>query len=73
MKIILNKKVDKIEQNKNCKGIKLLLNLKKSDNNNLVLNYGDKIGFYLEYQKPNTARNYMGFDYSNYLKTKKIY
>ena len=68
----LNKKDEKIEQNKNCKGIKLLLNLKKSDNNNLVLNYGDKIGFYLEYQKPNTARNYMGFDYSNYLKTKKI-
>ena len=68
----LNKKDEKIVQNKNYKGIKLLLNLKKSDNNNLVLNYGDKIGFYLEYQKPNTARNYMGFDYSNYLKTKKI-
>lgn len=68
----LNKKDKKIVQNKNYKGIKLLLNLKKSDNNNLVLNYGDKIGFYLEYQKPNTARNYMGFDYSNYLKTKKI-
>ena len=68
----LNKKDEKIVQNKNYKGIKLLLNLKKSDNNNLVLNYGDKIGFYLEYQKPNAARNYMGFDYSNYLKTKKI-
>ena len=68
----LNKKDEKIVENKNYKGFKLLLNLKKSDNNNLVLNYGDKIGFYLEYQKPNTARNYMGFDYSNYLKTKKI-
>ena len=68
----LNKKDEKIVENKNYKGFKLLLNLKKSDNNNLVLNYGDKIGFYLEYQKPNAARNYMGFDYSNYLKTKKI-
>ena len=68
----LNKKDEKIIENKNYKGFKLLLNLKKSDNNNLVLNYGDKIGFYLEYQKPNAARNYMGFDYSNYLKTKKI-
>lgn len=68
----LNQKDEKIVQNKNYKGIKLLLNLKKSDNNNLVLNYGDKIGFYLDYRKPNAARNYMGFDYSNYLKTKKI-
>ena len=73
------------------KGIKLLLNLKKSKNkslqnkenrylsnknsknSSLKLKYGDKIEFYLEYEKPSTARNYMGFDYSNYLKTKKIF
>jgi len=73
------------------KGIKLLLNLKKSKNKSLQnkenrylsnknsknssfkLKYGDKIEFYLEYEKPSTARNYMGFDYSNYLKTKKIF
>lgn len=73
------------------KGIKLLLNLKKSKNKSLQnkenrylsnknsknssfkLKYGDKIEFYLEYEKPSTARNYMEFDYSNYLKTKKIF
>lgn len=73
------------------KGIKLLLNLKKSKNKSLQnkenkylsnkdsknsgfkLKYGDKIEFYLKYEKPSTARNYMGFDYSNYLKTKKIF
>ena len=73
------------------KGIKLLLNHKKSKNKSLQnkenrylsnknsknssfkLKYGDKIEFYLEYEKPSTARNYMGFDYSNYLKTKKIF
>lgn len=73
------------------KGIKLLLNLKKSKNKSLQnkenrylsnknsknssfkLKYGDEIEFYLEYEKPSTARNYMGFDYSNYLKTKKIF
>lgn len=73
------------------KGIKLLLNLKKSKNKSLQnkenrylsnknsknssfkLKYGDKIEFYLEYEKPSTARNYMGFDYSNYLKTKRIF
>lgn len=81
------KDVYKIE----IKGIKLLLNLKKSKNKSLQnkenkylsnknsknsgfkLKYGDKIEFYLEYEKPSTARNYMGFDYSNYLKTKKIF
>lgn len=54
------------------KGIRLLLNLKNSKNKDLKLNYGDKVGFYIEYEKPSTARNYMGFDYSAYLKTKKI-
>ena len=54
-------------------GIKLLLNIKKSKNKNIKLNYGDKIEFYLEYERPSSARNYMGFDYSLYLRTKKIY
>lgn len=50
-----------------------MLNLKNSKNSNLKLSYGDKIEFYLNYSKPLAARNYMGFDYSSYLKTKKIF
>ena len=44
-------------------------------NNNLSqqLNYGDKVKCEGEFLEPNTRRNYMGFNYKNYLKTKKIY
>lgn len=69
-----NKNVQQENKNgKKYKGIKLLLNLKNSKDSNLKLSYGDKIEFYFDYSKPTTARNYMGFDYSSYLKTKKIF
>ena len=35
--------------------------------------YGDLIQINGEYNAPSTARNYKGFDYREYLKTKKIY
>lgn len=37
------------------------------------LEYGDKIVIKGIYQKPQFSRNYNGFDYSSYLKTKNIY
>lgn len=37
------------------------------------LEYGDKIKIKGEFQEPETARNYKGFDYKQYLKTQKIY
>ena len=37
------------------------------------LEYGDKIQIKGEFQEPQTARNYKGFDYKQYLKTLKIY
>lgn len=37
------------------------------------LEYGDKIQITGEFQEPETARNYKGFDYKQYLKTQKIY
>ena len=40
---------------------------------NEILNFGDIINFNGEYTKPNTTRNHKGFNYSNYLKSKKIY
>lgn len=37
------------------------------------LEYGDKIQIKGEFQEPQTSRNYKGFNYSQYLKTQKIY
>ena len=55
--------------------------IKTSTNENLYiyidknqeLEYGDKIQIKGEFQEPQTARNYKGFDYKEYLKTLKIY
>ena len=71
IKLLLNleKSKNKSLQNKENR----YLSNKNSKNSSFKLKYGDKIEFYLEYEKPSTARNYMGFDYSNYLKTKKIF
>ena len=53
------------------KNKKFILNLKKDEKN--VLRYGDLINIEGKYLVPSTARNYKGFDYANYLKSKKIY
>lgn len=53
------------------KNKKFYLNVKKS--NSKVLEYGDLIELKGEYVIPSEARNYKGFDYREYLKTKKIY
>ena len=42
-------------------------------NKNNILKYGDLIEINGEYIIPSKARNYKGFDYREYLKTKKIY
>ena len=49
----------------------LLLNIKKKDD--VRLKYGDKIYIKGEFESPNVARNYGGFSYRDYLKTKKVY
>ena len=48
---------------------KLYINVDK----NKKLEYGDKIQIKGEFQEPQTARNYKGFNYKEYLKTLKIY
>ena len=53
------------------KNKKFILYVKKNDKNKF--NYGDRIKFEGKYFKPDGARNYHGFDYDNYLKTKKIF
>lgn len=48
---------------------KIYINVDK----NQRLEYGDKIQIKGEFQEPQTARNYKGFNYKQYLKTLKIY
>lgn len=48
---------------------KLYINVDKK----IELEYGDKLQIKGEFQEPQTARNYKGFNYKQYLKTKKIY
>lgn len=60
----------KVEAGK-YKNTYLLLNVKKKDNINLE--YGDKIYINAEFEEANVARNYGGFSYKDYLKTKKVY
>ena len=64
----------KINGSEKYKDIKLILNLKKGkQKENVKLEYGDYITAKGEFEIPDTARNYGGFDYREYLKTKNIY
>lgn len=56
-------------------GTSWLLNIKKSSKTveNVSLEYGDLIDIKALFEEPHEARNYKGFDYKQYLKTKKIY
>lgn len=69
-------RIDKLEfdgkQQKQCEGTCLLLKIKKSKRD-VVYNYGDKISLYGEFELPEVQRNYGGFDYREYLKTKGLY
>lgn len=48
-------------------------NLYINVNKKINLEYGDKVQVEGEFQEPQTARNYKGFDYKKFLKTQKIY
>lgn len=48
-------------------------NLYISVDKNIQLEFGDKVQIKGEFQEPQQARNYKGFDYKQYLKTLKIY
>lgn len=51
-----------------------LLNVKNNkDYSQINLNYGDEIEFIGNIEIPSIARNYMGFDYQEYLKSQEIY
>ena len=54
------------------KNYRVLLKIKKRRNQEQVYKYGDYITGIGDFSKPEVQRNYKGFDYSKYLKTKKI-
>lgn len=53
--------------------IKLNMNLNKNKSKQNIPKFGDIVEISAIYELPKTARNYKGFDYKNYLKTKKIH
>lgn len=62
------------EQNNKFKNTNILLKIKKNKNSNVKkLEYGDLIYGIGNFEKPATRRNYMGYDYLQYLKNKNVY
>ena len=66
-------KVSKINGKRLEKELKFILNLKKNKVNKKMPEFGDFIELSGEVSKPQSARNYKGFDYKQYLKSKNIY
>lgn len=64
-------KIESINGDIKYKDIKLIVNIPNKEN--IKLEYGNKIKFIGNYNAPEVQRNYKGFDYSEYLKTLKIY
>lgn len=62
-------KVEKINEDSSFKNTNLRLYIK----NEKVYKYGDQISFIAEFKEPEVQRNTGGFDYKQYLKTKRIY
>lgn len=65
--------VEKINGNDFYKKTKLLVNIKKSKLHGELPQFGDKIEIEGIFERPNIARNYKGFNYAQYLKSKRIY
>lgn len=67
-------KINNINKKENYRNICLLIKIKKNKNTeNRKLKYGDMIFISGLFEHATTRRNYKGFDYSQYLKTKNIY
>lgn len=65
--------VEKINGSDYYKGTKLLVNLKKNKIGGSLPEFGDNIRLSADFERANTSRNYKGFDYSQYIKSKGIY
>lgn len=65
--------VNTINGKKLEKSIQLILDIKKNKIKNKCPKFGDVVEIMGVYEEPNIARNYKGFDYKQYLKSKNIY
>ena len=65
--------VNTINGKKLEKSIQLILDIKKNKIKNKCPKFGDVVEITGVYEGPNIARNYKGFDYKQYLKSKNIY
>ena len=74
-KTIYTLKVETINKDTSYKNTKVLLSVKKEkkEEKNITYEYGNKIVFKGEFEEAEIKRNYGGFDYREYLKTKGIY
>lgn len=67
-------KIKSIYEKEKYKNVCILLKVRKNKNtDNKKLKYGDLIFISGTFEQPATRRNYKGYDYAQYLKTKKIY
>ena len=66
-------KVKEINGEDKYKDTKLILDINKNKMENKEPKFGDEIQLKGEFEKLNEARNYKGFDYRQYLKSKGIY
>ena len=65
-------KVNSVNNNAKFHNTNILLKVNKTGKSN-KLNYGDSILVKVSLEKPEVRRNFKGFDYVHYLKTKNIY
>ena len=73
VKIKKNKNNTNIQDNNNSENNQNDRNDKNKTSNNSELKCGDLIYGFGNFEKPSIRRNYKGFDYSQYLKTKNVY
>lgn len=66
-------KVIDINNEKKYKNTKLILDINKNKLKNNILKFGDVVEIIGQFERASSKRNYKGFDYKKYLKSKKIY
>lgn len=72
-KYIYKVKIESINGSTKYKDCQLYLNVKKKKTGSNCIKYGNLVCFNGEYKEPNVQRNYLGDDYSFFIKTKMLY
>ena len=66
-------KITNVDGNSMYKNSNILLKVKKKDKLSNQIEYGDTIAGTTVLEKPSVQRNYKGYNYSEYLRTKNVY